>query len=85
MLREELIPATRKSKTEIARRLGISRQHRHDILAERKPVSAEVAVSLGELFGNAPLIWSRMQGAHDAGHASRELDVSAIPTLCPAE
>ncbi|TNE93232.1 MAG: addiction module antidote protein, HigA family [Rhodobacteraceae bacterium] len=71
--------------------MGLKRRERfaprqlHDILAELKPVSAEVAVSLGELFGNAPLIWSRMQGAHDAGHASREVDVSAIPTLCPAE
>ncbi|OOY26312.1 addiction module antidote protein, HigA family, partial [Thioclava sp. L04-15] len=85
LLREDLIPATRKSKTEIARMLGISRQHLHDILAERKPVSAEVAVRLGKLFGNAPLIWIRMQGAYDVWHASREVDVSAIPTLCPAE
>ncbi|MAQ36031.1 MULTISPECIES: HigA family addiction module antitoxin [Thioclava] len=85
LLREDLIPATRKSKTEIARMLGISRQHLHDILAERKPVSAEVAVRLSKLFGNAPLIWIRMQGAYDAWHAAREVDVSAIPPLCPAE
>lgn len=85
LLREDLIPATRKSKVEIARMLGISPQHGHDILAERKPVSAEVAVRLDRLFGNAPLIWIRMQGAYDAWQASREVDVSAIPTLCPAE
>ncbi len=34
--------------------LGISRQHLHAILAERKPVSAEVAVRLAKLFGNEP-------------------------------
>ncbi|WP_198453248.1 HigA family addiction module antitoxin [Thioclava electrotropha] len=62
LLREELIPATRKSNAEIARMLGISRQHRHDILAERKPVSAEVAVRLGKPFGNAPLIWDQDAG-----------------------
>ena len=44
LLREDVIPATGKAKAEIARMLGISRQHLHDILAERKPVSAEVAV-----------------------------------------
>ena len=85
LLREDVIPATGKPKAEIARMLGISRQHLHDILAERKPVSAEVAVRLAKLFGNEPLVWIRMQGACDAWHASREVDVSAIPTLIAAE
>ena len=85
LLREDLIPATKKSKAEIARMLGISRQHLHDILAERKPVSPEVAVRLAKLFGNEPLFWIRMQGAYDAWHASRDVDVSAVPTLIAAE
>ena len=85
LLREDVIPATGKPKTEIARMLGISRQHLHDILAARKPVSPEVAVRLGKLFGNAPLFWIRMQGAHDAWHALRAVDVSGIPTLVAAE
>jgi antitoxin HigA-1 len=81
LLREEVIPATGKPKAEIARLLGISRQHLYDILEERKPVSAAVAVRLGKLFGDGAGIWIRMQGAHDAWHAEREIDVSAIPTL----
>ena len=85
LLREDVIPATGKTKTEIAHMLGISRQHLHDIMAERKPVSAEVAVRLAKMFGNEPLVWVRMQGAYDAWHASREVDVSAIPTLVAAE
>ena len=85
LLREDVIPAIGKPKAEIARMLGISRQHLHDILAERKPVSPEVAVRLAKLFGNAPLLWIRMQGAHDAWHASREVDVSGIPPLFAAE
>ncbi|NDV53330.1 MULTISPECIES: HigA family addiction module antitoxin [Roseobacteraceae] len=84
LLREDVIPATGRSKSEIARLLGISRQHLHDLLAERKPVSPEVAVRLGKLFGTAPLVWIRMQGAYDAWHATRDVDVSAIPTLSAA-
>lgn len=84
LLREDVIPETGKSKAEIARMLGISRQHLHDVLAERKPVSAEVAVRLAKLFGNEPLFWIRMQGAYDAWHASREVDVSGVPTLSAA-
>ena len=81
VLREDVIPATGKPKAEIARMLGISRQHLHDILATRKPVSAPVAVRLAKLFGNEPLVWIRMQGAYDAWQAEREVDVSGVPTL----
>jgi antitoxin HigA-1 len=81
LLREDVIPSTGRSKTEIAAMLGISRQHLHDILKEKKPVSPAVAVRLGKLFGNGPALWVGMQGAHDTWHAEREIDVRAIPTL----
>src|SRR6202045_1037385 len=57
LLREDVIPATGKTKTEIARLLGISRQHLHDILEEKKPLSPEVAVRVGKLFGGGPGAW----------------------------
>jgi len=81
LLREDLIPATGRSKAEIAQLLGISRQHLYDILRERKPVSPAVAVRLGKLFGDGAAVWVRMQGAFDTWHAEREQDVSQIPTL----
>lgn len=78
---DDIIPATGKSKAEIARLLGISRQQLYDILAEKKPVSPNVAARLGKLFGDGPAIWLRMQANYDAWHAEREVDVSGIPTL----
>jgi addiction module HigA family antidote len=81
LLREDVLPAVGRTKAEIAQMLGISRQHLHDILAERKPVSPEVAVRLGKLLGNGPFVWARMQSAYDAWHAARTVDVSAIPTV----
>jgi antitoxin HigA-1 len=83
-LLDEIIPATGKSKAEIARLLGISRQHLYDILHEKKPVSPETAARLGKLFGDGAAIWLRMQAAYDAWHAEREVDVSNIPTLSAA-
>jgi antitoxin HigA-1 len=85
LLAEDVIPATGRSKTEIAKLLGISRQHLHDILAERKPVSAEVAVRLGKLLGNGPRLWIGMQAAYDTWQAEHDIDVSAIPTIQAAE
>ena len=82
-LLREVIPATGKRKAEIAALLGISRQHLYDILKERKPVSAAVAVRLGKLFGDGAGVWVRMQGAHDTWRAERELagEIKKIPTL----
>jgi len=82
-LLREVIPATGKSTAEIAGLLGISRQHLYDILKERKPVSAAIAVRLGKLFGDGAGVWVRMQGAHDTWHAERDLAaaIKKIPRL----
>ena len=82
-LLRELIPATGKSKAEIATLLGLSRQHLYDILKERKPVSPAVAVRLGKLFGDGADVWVRMQGAYDTWHAERKLarQIRKIPRL----
>src|SRR5918995_6620457 len=80
LLREDVLPATGRTKTEIAALLGISRQHLYDILEERKPVSPGVAVRLGKLFGDGAGVWIRMQAAYDAWHAARAVDTSKIPT-----
>ena len=86
LLREDVIPATGKTKTEIATLLGISRQHLYDILSEKKPVSPEVAVRLGKLFGDGAGVWVRMQAACDTWHAERALakEIKKIPTLTAA-
>jgi addiction module HigA family antidote len=83
-LLDDIIPATGKSKTEIAELLGISRQQLYDIIREKKPVSAQIAVRLGKLFGNGGGLWLRMQAAFDEWHAMREVDLSGIPTLTAA-
>ncbi len=81
VLRLDVIPAVGKSKTDIARLLGISRQLLHAILEEKKPISPEVAVRIGKLFGGGAGVWVRMQAAYDTWHAERSVDVSKIPTL----
>jgi addiction module HigA family antidote len=84
LLREVIIPATGRTKTEIAALLGISRQHLYDIIKERKPVSPDVAVRLGKLCGDGAGVWVRMQAAYDTWHAARKVDTSKIPTIAAA-
>ena len=81
LLREDILPALRRSKVKVAEALGISRQHLYDILGEKKPVSPELAARLGEAFGDGPEVWLRMQVAFDAWHATRNVDVSNVQPL----
>ena len=84
LIREDLLPAPGVSKTALARSLGISRQTLYDILNERQPVTAEMAVRFGKLFGNGARFWVNMQRAYDLAIAERNVDVSRIPTLTAA-
>ena len=73
LLREDILPAMGISVTTAARELGVSRQLLHGILAGRRPVTAEMAVRLGQYCGNGPQLWIAMQVAHDLWHAEREM------------
>ena len=84
LIREDLIPALGVSKTELVRSLGISRQTLYDIVNERRPVTAEMAVRFGKLFGNGPRFWINMQRIFDLAIAEQTVDVSEIPTLTAA-
>jgi addiction module HigA family antidote len=84
-LLRELVPALGLSKTTIAAHLGVSRQTLYDLLGEKQPVTPQMAVRIGKLLGNNPAVWLDMQVAHDLWHATREVDVSKIPTLKEAK
>ncbi|HSL85036.1 MAG TPA: HigA family addiction module antitoxin [Thermoanaerobaculia bacterium] len=87
LLREDVLPALGRSKTEIARLLGISRQTLYDILAEKQPVSPRMALRLGKLLGNGPTLWLNLQRRYDLWQAERELEreIAAMPTLAATE
>ena len=73
ILREDVLPALDLSASEAARRLGVSRQHLHRVLACTHPVTVEMALRIGRLVGNGPGLWLRMQQNHDLWHAERGL------------
>ena len=65
ILREDILPALSMSKTAMADALKISRQTLYDILDEKQPVTAEMAVRFGKLFGNGSNFWINLQRAYD--------------------
>lgn len=85
-LREDVFPALGRSKSEVARLLGISRPTLYDILEERQPVTPAMALRLGKLCGNGPTLWLNLQRDFDLKRAEEELadKLAEIPTLSAA-
>jgi addiction module HigA family antidote len=83
ILREDVLPALGRSKTEIAKLLHVSRQSLYDILDEKQAITAPMAVRLGKLCGNGPNLWLAMQSSYDIARAEAVLkdELESIPTL----
>src|SRR5437588_10641745 len=83
LLREEILPALNRPKTEITKLLGVSRQTLYDILEEKQPVTPMMALRLGKLCGNGPDLWLNLQKRYDLQRAKQPPGgkINAIPTL----
>jgi len=85
-LREDVLPALGISVSEAARKLGISRQQLHRVLACTHPITTEMALRIGKFAGNGPGLWLRMQQAYDLWHAEQRMkdELSEIETVASA-
>lgn len=84
-LREEILPGCDLTPAQLAFRLKIEERVIEivDLIAERRPVTAEIALRLAKLFGNTPEFWLNLQATHDLSKealANRDA-IEAIQTL----
>jgi antitoxin HigA-1 len=75
VLREDVLPEVGLSVSAAAKALGVSRQMLHEILAERKPLSAVMCLKVSRLFGSSPEMWMRLQAAYDLKKAEQDKKV----------
>ena len=85
VLREDVLPALATSAADLARTLGIPVATVRAILAEKKPVTPEIAIRLAKAFKPSAQLWLRLQVTYDLWHAGRRVDTSRIPALQAAE
>jgi len=77
ILREDMLPEIGMSVTAAARALWVSRQMLHDILAERRPLSAAMCLRIAKLFGSSPEMWMCLQATYDLRKAREDKKVQA--------
>jgi addiction module HigA family antidote len=73
ILREDVLDNLGLSVSEAARRLGVSRQQLHRVLACTHPITTEMALRIGKFAGNGPGLWLRMQQAYDLWYAEHRM------------
>lgn len=73
VLREDILLETGLSVSEMARRLRMSRQSLHRILAEEQPITPATALKLAKLLNTTPDLWLNMQRAVDLWEEKRHL------------
>jgi addiction module HigA family antidote len=77
IIKQDILPSVGLSVTAAAKALGVSRQMLHDILAERKPLSAVMCLKISRLFGSTPEFWMRLQATYDLKKAEQSKAVMA--------
>jgi addiction module HigA family antidote len=70
-----ILPEVGLSVTAAAKALGVSRQMLHDILAERRPLSAIMCLKISRLLGSTPEFWMRLQAEYDLKKAAQNKKV----------
>jgi antitoxin HigA-1 len=65
LLREDVLPLIGLSRTGLAKRLGISARTLTSVLAEKAPVTADLAMRLDALLGYGARYWLGLQMQHD--------------------
>jgi addiction module HigA family antidote len=81
LIADTVIPATGMSISAVSRHLGISRQRLHSILAERAPITPQIAARMGKLFEMNGEILLKMQANLDYWDAQHTIDLSSVPTV----
>lgn len=67
----------------LAKALGVSAMRISHVVREERPVTAELALRLGQAFGQSPQYWLNLQSAYDLKVAQLELkdSLKAVRTL----
>ena len=72
VLREDFLMPLTLSANALARALHVPARRIHDIINERRPLSADMAIRLARFFSTSSELWMNLQVSHDLRKARIE-------------
>ena len=81
MLREEFLVPLNITQSELAERMGVPVGRINQILKEKRAVTADTAVRLGQVVGMSAEFWLGLQTDWDLWHAKREINLRALKPI----
>jgi addiction module HigA family antidote len=80
ILREDFLKPLEMSSYHLAKRLRVPVPRIHDIVLEKRGITADTAVRLARFFGTSPEFWMNAQSFYEVRRAQKELakDLSRI-------
>lgn len=83
ILREEFMPDYRLDVETLARTLGVAEPALSSVIAETAPVTPDLAIRLGRVFGTSAEFWMNLQVRRDLTLAARAAanDIDAIQPI----
>ena len=72
LIREDLLPETGISQTDLARLMGVSRRTISEVIHERRRLTPDIAFRLAKVFNSNSEMWLNMQQAVDLWEANKK-------------
>lgn len=84
-LLEDLLADHCQSQTELAQAVGTTPAKINDLLHDRRPLSAEMALRLGRYFGQSPQYWLNLQTEHQLRLAEQDKGEAVRAQVTPRQ
>ena len=84
ILREEFLKPLQMTSYKLARRLRVPAPRIHDIVLERRGITADTAVRLARFFGTTEQFWMNLQSSYEVRKAKTRL-ASTLSQIRPRD
>lgn len=83
VIREDYLAPLQMSPTALAQALHVPVTRIHEIIKERRSITAETAVRLGKLFSTSPELWMNLQASYDLRKAQEAIGTVVDTEIVP--